>query len=87
MRGKAFKPGEVQWTVLEALKGPMTGPEIVRAIESPLPHKDTYRRMYCVLDRLRRRGMVGREKRVWIKDNETKNVDTVRATGASRQLE
>ena len=62
---QTFKKGELQRKVLEALREPKTGPEIVSAIDSPLPYKETYRRVYIVLDRLKRRGLVRNEQRVW----------------------
>lgn len=61
----AFKKGELQRKVIEALREPRTGPEIVRAIDSPLPYSETYKRVYIVLQRLKGRGSVGREGRVW----------------------
>ena len=63
---KAFAKGELQRKVLEALREPRTGPEIVEAIDSPLPYRETYKRVYIVLDRLRRRGVLRREGRVWL---------------------
>ncbi|MEO0943673.1 MAG: hypothetical protein AAFY06_02375 [Pseudomonadota bacterium] len=62
---KAFAKGELQRKVLEALREPRTGPEIVRAIDSPLSYKETYRRVYIVLHRLKGRGLVRREGREW----------------------
>lgn len=62
---KVFSKGELQRKVIEALREPTSGPEIVRAIDSPLPYKETYRRVYIVLHRLKGRGIVVREGRVW----------------------
>ena len=62
---KAFAKGELQRKVLEALREPRTGPEIVRLIDSPLPYKETYKRVYIVLHRLKGRGLIGCQGRVW----------------------
>lgn len=63
---KAFRKGELQRKVLAALRdGPKTGPEIVRAIDSPLPYATTYKRVYICLSRLHGKGVVRREGRVW----------------------
>lgn len=63
---KAFRKGELQRMVLAALRdGPRTGPEIVRAIDSPLDYRATYKRVYGALDRLRRRGVVHRFGNIW----------------------
>lgn len=60
-----FAKGELQRKVLEALREPRTGSEIVRVIDSPLDYRETYKRVYIVLDRLRRRELVRREGRNW----------------------
>lgn len=63
---KAFRKGELQRKVLKALRdGPKTGPEIVRAIDSPLPYRETYRRVYVCLHRLGNKGIITAHSRLW----------------------
>jgi len=63
---KAFKRGALQRAVMAALRdGPLTGAEITEKVRGDMPYKDAYKRVYGALARMKGRGQVRREGRVW----------------------
>ena len=69
-RPKHFKRNQLRREILSALRsGPLTGPEIARAISTKhagLTYKQAYKRVYIALDAMQERGLVGHEGRVWL---------------------
>ena len=64
---KAFKRGELQRAVMAALRdGPLTGAEIAEKVRGDIPYQDAYKRVYGTLARMKGRGRVRREGRVWL---------------------
>ncbi len=65
----SFKRMTLQRLIMDALAGgPLTGPEIACYVMTECPHIDydtAYKRVYRGLARLKRSGLVGREKIFW----------------------
>lgn len=62
-----FARGELRARILDVLRnGPLTGAEIAERVRGDLPYADAYKRTYQALTKMKARGMVRHEARVWL---------------------
>lgn len=64
---KAFRRGDLQFAILTALRdGPRTGAAIAAQVKGDLDQKAAYKRVYIALHRMKAKGMVKHEGRLWL---------------------